>query len=61
MENNELLEVEVEGWDRPGYMQAGTRFKAVNSKSVLLSPFDPRVWFRPRTERLFNFRYRLEI
>jgi uncharacterized protein YcaQ len=26
-----------------------------------LSPFDPFVWHRPRTERRFGFRYRLEI
>ena len=27
----------------------------------MLSPFDPVVWFRPRAERLFGFRYRVEI
>ncbi len=61
VENNELLEMEVEGWDRPGYVQRGTKSAAVNSKSVLLSPFDPLIWFRPRVERLFQFKYRLEI
>jgi hypothetical protein len=29
--------------------------------SVLLSPFDPLIWHRPRTERLFGFRYRLDM
>ena len=29
--------------------------------AAFLSPFDPLVWHRDRTERLFGFRYRLEI
>jgi len=56
-----LEEVEVDSWEGPVYLHPS----AVTPRSVvgasLLSPFDPLVWYRDRTERLFGFHYRIEI
>jgi uncharacterized protein YcaQ len=57
-----LQEVAVQGWARPAYLLPGTRVpRRVDHPPVLLSPFDSLVWSRERTERLFGFRYRLEV
>ncbi len=56
-----LIEAAVDGWDRPGYVPVGLKRGRKRSRSVLLSPFDPLVWYRPRAERLFGFHYRIEI
>jgi uncharacterized protein len=57
-----LQEVTVQGWARPAYLLPGTRVpRRVAHPPVLLSPFDSLVWSRERTERLFGFRYRLEV
>jgi hypothetical protein len=57
-----LQEVTVQGWARPAYLLPGTRVpRRVAHQPVLLSPFDSLVWSRERTERLFGFRYRLEV
>jgi uncharacterized protein YcaQ len=57
-----LQEVAVQGWARPAYLLPGTRVpRRVAHAPVLLSPFDSLVWSRERTERLFGFRYRLEV
>ena len=61
IEDGTLVPVKVDGWSIKDYRHrdAGAPRKA--GANALLSPFDPLVWERSRAERLFDFRYRIEI
>lgn len=57
----ELEPVEVTGWDRVAYRALSARLPRKVQAAALLTPFDPLVWYRDRTERVFDFHYRLEF
>lgn len=53
--------VAVRGWQQTAYRHVAARTPRRITGRALLSPFDPVVWYRARTERMFGFRYRIEI
>ncbi|WP_419709155.1 winged helix-turn-helix domain-containing protein [Pseudomonas sp. NFX224] len=61
VEAGELLICDVQGWKQLAYCLPEPKVPRKVEASALLSPFDSLIWERSRTERLFDFRYRLEI
>lgn len=65
---NHVMTAAVEGWEQPGYfhpdhlkrVEAAAAGKIPQSKTTLLSPFDPLVWDRGRTFDVFNFDFPVE-
>jgi len=61
VEEGRLLRVEVAGWRQPAFLHPEARIPRRIEARALLAPFDPLIWERSRTERLFGIRYRIEI
>jgi uncharacterized protein len=61
VEAGALLPVAVKGWSQPAYLHPDAKLPRKVRARALLSPFDPLIFERTRTERMWNFRYRIEI
>jgi uncharacterized protein YcaQ len=61
VESGELLAVGVAGWKQRAYLHPDAPMPRRLRGRALLAPFDPLIWERDRTERLFGMRYRVEI
>jgi uncharacterized protein YcaQ len=61
VEAGDLRPVTVDGWRLKAYLHRDARLPRRVKASTFVSPFDPLVWERTRSERLFGFRYRIGI
>ncbi|MET7283395.1 crosslink repair DNA glycosylase YcaQ family protein [Kribbella sp. NPDC005582] len=60
VESGELVPVQVEGITKQSYRWHEAVDRPVDARA-LLSPFDPLIWNRDRTEQYFDFFYRISI
>ena len=61
VEEGVLEPVAVDGWRGVAYRHHAASAPRRVTGRALLCPFDPLIWERARTERIFGFRYRIEI
>lgn len=60
VEEGVLRPVTIPGWPKAYILHQARRPRRITGQA-LLAPFDPLIWERARTERLFGFNYRIEI
>lgn len=56
-----LQPISVESWKPQAYLHRSAKLARSVRATALVTPFDPICWDRDRTERLFNFHYRIEL
>ena len=61
VEAGAIVPLRVRGWRDVAYLHRDAKIPRRAEGQALLSPFDPLIWERSRTERLFAMRYRIEI
>jgi uncharacterized protein len=62
LEAGDIRPIEVPGWEQQQvYVHKDAKVPRRIEARALLTPFDPLVFERTRAERLFGFRYRIEI
>jgi uncharacterized protein len=61
VEDQVLRPVTVPGWRQATYLHHQARLPRRVRAATLISPFDPLIWERGRTQRLFDLTYRIEI
>lgn len=60
-DHGEVTRARVPGHDEVYYLDPRATVPRASRARTLVSPFDPAMWERGRTERLFGLRYRIEI
>lgn len=64
IEDGSIVQLEVDGWRGPAYATPAALngdLSVPEHPPTLLAPFDNLMWERDRVERIFGFRYRVEI
>lgn len=61
VKSGEIQTVAVRGLVPTYYLDPAAKRPRKVCARALVSPFDSLVWFRPRAQQLFDFRYRIEI